>query len=195
MGVSSAQWNSDPDGAFSIASTQAAATSSTWTTSHRLSPRPITQKRPGCFSRCTSSSRYQPPGPYTCDGRSTTHGSPDSASSASPSCLDCPYGVVTGSAVSSVSSSPLASPVTTVEVKTTFGDPLAAQASSSARVPSTLTARTREASRCDAISAARCSTASGAAVFTAAPRAALSVRSARTAVVASGALPGRRTSA
>ena len=104
--------------------------------------------------------------------------------------------MTTGSGSSSVSSAPPASPVTTVEVKTTRGGVASVrQALSSARVPSTLTVQTFAALRWEAISAARCRTASGAASATAATSVTGSARSPATARVPAGSLPGRRTSA
>ncbi len=86
--------------------------------------------------------------------------------------------------------------MTTVEANTTFGEPAAPHAASSARVPSTFTARILPASRCDAISAARWTTQSGAAPATAADSDDTSpVMSPNTSSVPSGAEPERRTSA
>ncbi len=84
-----------------------------------------------------------------------TSSSLDSRSIRSPSCLERPYSVSTGSFESSVSTSPFASPVTTVEEKTRRRTPAASQAAMRTRVPSTLTARIFAGSRCEAISAAR----------------------------------------
>ncbi len=113
----------------------------------------------------------------------------------SPSCLERPYSVSTGSWDSSVRTAPLASPVTTVEAKTRRRTPAASQAEIRTRVPSTLTARIFAASRCEAISAARWKTHSGATSETAAVRRSASVRSPATAVHSDGSEPGRRTSA
>src|SRR3954447_17164145 len=168
MGSSSTTWYTPLASGCSAASTSALATSSTRTASHQLSPRPITAKRPGWRSRVTNSSSYQPPGPYTWLGRTIPYGSPDSATIRSPSCLECPYGVSTGSGLPGSSSSPFASPVTTVEQNTSFGSPPAAlAASTSRRVPSTLVALILASLRCDAISAARWITHSGCASATA----------------------------
>ncbi len=101
----------------------------------------------------------------------------DSRNRRSPSCLERPYSVSTGSGVSSSSTAPFASPVTTVEAKTIRRTPPASQAAISARVPSTLTARTFAGSRWEAISAARWTTHSGCADSTASDSDFASVRS------------------
>src|SRR4029077_9820279 len=116
-------------------------------------------------------------------------------------CLERPYGVCTGSGVSSVSSAPPASPVTTVEANTSRGpsagvEPAAARhASTNSRVPCTLTFPIFFSLRCEAISAARCTTQSGRspASVSASPRP--SPRSPRSARVPAGSEPARRTSA
>src|SRR4051794_29677576 len=116
----------------------------------------------------------------------------------SPSCFERPYGVSTGSGLWGSSSSPCASPVTTVEQNTIFGSPPAAfAASASRRVPSTFVAVILASLRCEAISAARWITHSGRASATASFSAAASsfAMSPCTAVVPGGSDPGRRVRA
>src|SRR3954469_374327 len=125
-------------------------------------------------------------------------GRPECSTTCSPSCFERPYGVVTGSGLSGSSSSPPASPVTTVEQKTSFGVvPADFAAATMRRVPSTLVARILRWLRCDAISAARWMIASGRASATGPRRDESSPfeMSPSTALVPGGSEPGRRTRA
>src|SRR3954469_21233025 len=125
-------------------------------------------------------------------------GSPECRTTCSPSCFDRPYGVVTGNGLCGSSSAPPASPVTTVEQKTSFGfAPADFAAATMRRVPSTLVARILRWLRCDAISAARWMIASGRASATGPRRDESSPfeMSPSTAVVPGGSEPGRRTRA
>ena len=81
------------------------ATSSTCTTSHRFSPLPITAKRPG-WRRCAISSFSVPAARARtrAKGESRRPAAPSSRTRRSPSCLERPYGVSTGSGSCSVSS-------------------------------------------------------------------------------------------
>src|SRR3954471_12591927 len=125
-------------------------------------------------------------------------GRPESATTRSPSCFERPYGVVTGSGLPGSSSSPRASPVTTVEQNTSFGAvPHAFAAAARRRVPSTFVARILRWLRCEAISAARWMIASGCASATGSRKEDASPfeMSPSTALVPGGSEPGRRTRA
>src|SRR3954447_5834591 len=125
-------------------------------------------------------------------------GRPECSTACSPSCFERPYGVVTGSGLSGSSSSPPASPVTTVEQKTSFGFvPADFAAATMRRVPSTFVARILPWLRCEAISAARWMIASGCASATGPCREDSSPfeMSPSTALVPGGSDPGRRTRA